>query len=98
MGAFFPMHISGLIGMPRRVKTYPSGMGFEIPNMISSVGAFALGIGFVVLLRDFPRRHTGVFATNVTNHLATLSVENNGENELPLPEFEHYGVSLSVLN
>ncbi|MCC9658383.1 cytochrome c oxidase subunit I [Rhodopirellula halodulae] len=50
--AFFPMHLSGLIGMPRRVATYPSGMGLEIPNIISSIGAFVLGLGFVVLLWD----------------------------------------------
>jgi len=53
--AFFPMHISGLIGMPRRVYTYPGGMGFEIPNMISSVGAFVLGVGFLILLYDIFR-------------------------------------------
>ncbi len=53
--AFFPMHLTGLIGMPRRVYTYPGGMGFEIPNMISSVGAFVLGLGFVVLLWDVLR-------------------------------------------
>ncbi|TWU04938.1 cytochrome c oxidase subunit I [Stieleria varia] len=50
--AFFPMHISGLIGMPRRVYTYPGGMGFELPNLISSIGAFTLGIGFLILLYD----------------------------------------------
>ncbi len=52
---FFPMHLTGLIGMPRRVYTYPSGMGFEIPNMISSVGAGVLGLGFLVLLWDVLR-------------------------------------------
>ncbi|WP_146579317.1 cytochrome c oxidase subunit I [Neorhodopirellula pilleata] len=50
--AFFPMHLTGLIGMPRRVYTYPADMGFEIPNMISSVGAFILGLGFLLLLWD----------------------------------------------
>lgn len=50
--AFFPMHLTGLIGMPRRVYTYPADMGFEIPNMISSVGAFVLGLGFLLLLWD----------------------------------------------
>ena len=38
--AFFPMHISGLLGMPRRVYTYPAGLGLELPNMLSTIGAF----------------------------------------------------------
>jgi heme/copper-type cytochrome/quinol oxidase subunit 1 len=36
---FFPMHISGLMGMPRRIYTYPAGFGLEIWNLLSSVGA-----------------------------------------------------------
>ncbi|WP_342452517.1 cytochrome c oxidase subunit I [Pararoseomonas baculiformis] len=59
---FFPMHLSGLRGMPRRVYTYPSGMGLEWPNLISSIGAFvaAVGVACVVvdLLRNF-RMETG---------------------------------------
>jgi cytochrome c oxidase subunit 1 len=38
--AFFPMHIVGMLGMPRRVYTYPAGMGWDMLNMISTVGAF----------------------------------------------------------
>jgi cytochrome c oxidase subunit 1 len=40
--AFFPMHISGLLGMPRRVYTYPAGLGLELPNLLSTVGAFVV--------------------------------------------------------
>ena len=40
---FFPMHFLGLNGMPRRVYTYPAGLGFEILNQIETVGAFMLG-------------------------------------------------------
>src|SRR5215216_1348810 len=49
--AFFPMHISGLLGMPRRVYTYPAGLGLEIPNLLSTVGAlvFALAILLFVI-------------------------------------------------
>jgi cytochrome c oxidase subunit I len=37
--AFFPMHIAGINGMPRRVYTYPAGMGLELPNLLSSIGS-----------------------------------------------------------
>jgi len=49
--AFFPMHISGLLGMPRRVYTYPAGLGLELPNLISTIGAlgFATGIFLFVV-------------------------------------------------
>jgi len=39
---FFPMHFSGLLGMPRRVYTYPPGLGLEIPNLVSTIGAYML--------------------------------------------------------
>jgi cytochrome c oxidase subunit 1 len=40
--AFFPMHFAGLLGMPRRVYTYPAGLGLELPNLLSTIGAFAV--------------------------------------------------------
>ena len=40
--AFFPMHIAGLLGMPRRVYTYPAGMGLELPNLLSSIGGLVV--------------------------------------------------------
>ena len=33
------MHITGLLGMPRRVYTYPSGMGWGTLNLLSTIGA-----------------------------------------------------------
>jgi cytochrome c oxidase subunit I+III len=42
---FFPQHISGLMGMPRRVYTYPPGMGWDIFNLISTIGAVILAVG-----------------------------------------------------
>ena len=48
--AFFPMHISGLLGMPRRVFTYQPGMGWEWLNLTSTVGAVILASGFAVFL------------------------------------------------
>jgi cytochrome c oxidase subunit 1/cytochrome c oxidase subunit I+III len=48
---FFPMHILGLGGMPRRIYTYPGGMGWGIWNLVSTIGAytFALGIALVII-------------------------------------------------
>ena len=48
--AFFPMHISGLLGMPRRVYTYPAGMGLELPNMLSSIGSLVVAAGVLLFV------------------------------------------------
>jgi cytochrome c oxidase subunit I+III len=48
--AFLPMHVTGLIGMPRRVYTYQPGMGLEIPNLISTIGAFVFAASVLVLI------------------------------------------------
>ncbi|WP_413017929.1 cytochrome c oxidase subunit I [Noviherbaspirillum sp. 1P10PC] len=45
---FFPMHWLGLIGMPRRVYTYPAGMGWDLPNMITSIGSFLFAFGILL--------------------------------------------------
>jgi len=37
---FMPMHWSGLYGMPRRIYTYPTDQGWDLFNMMSSVGAY----------------------------------------------------------
>jgi cytochrome c oxidase subunit 1 len=47
---FFPMHFVGLHGMPRRVYTYPAGLGFETMNMVETVGAFILAASFLVFI------------------------------------------------
>ena len=47
---FFPMHISGLLGMPRRVYTYEAGLGWELPNLISTIGAFGFAIGIALFV------------------------------------------------
>jgi cytochrome c oxidase subunit I+III len=49
--AFFPQHIVGLMGMARRMYTYPRGFGWDIYNVISTVGAFVLaaGIGLFIV-------------------------------------------------
>jgi cytochrome c oxidase subunit I+III len=52
---FFPMHVSGFMGMPRRIYTYPAGMGLELWNALSSAGALMVLVGGVVLLVDVAR-------------------------------------------
>ncbi|MBC7944687.1 MAG: cbb3-type cytochrome c oxidase subunit I, partial [Burkholderiales bacterium] len=52
---FFPMHATGLLGMPRRVYTYPAGLGWDSLNMVSTIGAFAIAAGVIVLLIDLAR-------------------------------------------
>ncbi|MGH7513162.1 MAG: cytochrome c oxidase subunit I, partial [Gemmatimonadales bacterium] len=47
---FFPMHILGLNGMPRRVYTYPEGLGFETLNRIETIGSLILAFSFFVFL------------------------------------------------
>ena len=47
---FFPMHFVGLHGMPRRVYTYPAGLGFETMNMIETVGSFLLALSQLIFL------------------------------------------------
>ena len=53
--AFLPMHLTGLRGMPRRVFTYPEGLGVGWLNMISTVGAFILAAGILVFAYDLLR-------------------------------------------
>tara|TARA_R110001599_G_scaffold159052_2_gene346203 strand:- start:14063 stop:16651 length:2589 start_codon:yes stop_codon:yes gene_type:complete len=50
--AFFPMHISGLLGMPRRVYTYGAEMGWGLWNMLSSIGSLILAIGVALFCID----------------------------------------------
>jgi cytochrome c oxidase subunit 1/cytochrome c oxidase subunit I+III len=45
---FFPMHILGLMGMPRRIYTYNAGLGFDSWNLVVTLGAFTLGIGVLI--------------------------------------------------
>ena len=39
---FFPMHILGFLGMPRRVYTYNDGLGWDALNLIVSIGSVRL--------------------------------------------------------
>jgi cytochrome c oxidase subunit 1 len=45
---FFPMHFSGLLGMPRRIYTYDAGQGWEVFNLMSSAGAALQAVGMLI--------------------------------------------------
>lgn len=49
---FFPMHFTGLYGMPRRVATYPAGIGLETLNMVSTIGAFIFAFAIGIIAAD----------------------------------------------
>ncbi|WP_245415107.1 cytochrome c oxidase subunit I [Aureimonas flava] len=70
--AFFPMHYAGMIGMPRRVYTYPAQLGLEIPNLISTVGAFVFAAGFLVVVADMLRPRKDPYADRNPWNAGTL--------------------------
>ncbi|MBT8213420.1 MAG: cbb3-type cytochrome c oxidase subunit I, partial [Acidimicrobiia bacterium] len=47
---FAPMHLLGLNGMPRRIYTYPEGLGFEFWNFIATLGAFTIAISVLLFI------------------------------------------------
>jgi cytochrome c oxidase subunit I+III len=54
---FFPMHIVGLMGMPRRIYTYPDGLGWGIYNLISTIGVFIIVAGVGVFIANLVLSH-----------------------------------------
>ncbi|HEY4212597.1 MAG TPA: cytochrome c oxidase subunit I [Steroidobacteraceae bacterium] len=48
--AFLPMHLTGLLGMPRRVYTYNSDMGWDTLNLITTIGSFVLALGILLFV------------------------------------------------
>ncbi len=47
---FFPMHIVGLLGMPRRQYTYSGDLGWTGLNLIESIGAYLLAAGLLMVV------------------------------------------------
>ncbi len=47
---FFPMHMLGLLGMPRRQWTYHEGLGWNLYNFIASIGAFTIALGVLFFI------------------------------------------------
>jgi len=46
---FFPMYVVGLMGMTRRMYTYPAGLGWTVLNFVETIGGFGMGIGFIII-------------------------------------------------
>jgi cytochrome c oxidase subunit 1/cytochrome c oxidase subunit I+III len=49
-GTFLVQHALGMLGMPRRVFTYPDLPGYAILNLISTMGAFLMGLSVLLLV------------------------------------------------
>jgi len=90
---FLPMHLSGLMGMPRRVDTYLPGRSMEVPNLISTVGAFIMAAGVLLFLIDaircYSRQGMGGGGGNARNvhhggTLEWLSTGNYGIRSIPV--------------
>jgi cytochrome c oxidase subunit 1 len=50
---FQPMMILGLLGMPRRIATYPDDYGWDLWNGMATGGAFMIALGILVFIINF---------------------------------------------
>jgi cytochrome c oxidase subunit I len=50
---FFPMHLVGLAGMPRRIYTYPAGFGWTLDNVIESIGGYLFAVGVLLFIINY---------------------------------------------
>ena len=90
--AFFPMHLTGLRGMPRRVFTYPADVGWDMLNLVSTVGAFVFASGILVVVLDVlrpkhrqPRAQTNPWNAGTLEWISEPE-ENWGVRSIPLIE------------
>jgi cytochrome c oxidase subunit I+III len=87
---FLPMHLTGLMGMPRRVNTYLPDRSWDLPNLVSTVGAFVMAAGVAVFLFDaircYARHGSGGQARNVFHGgtLEWLSAGNYAVRSIPV--------------
>jgi heme/copper-type cytochrome/quinol oxidase subunit 1 len=70
---FFPMHFSGMLGMPRRIYTYDSGQGWDSYNLMSSIGAYMLAVATLIFFYNFfTSRKRGPIGGHNPWHAGTL--------------------------
>jgi hypothetical protein len=55
---FFPMHVSGLLGMPRRIYTYSASSGLGTLNLVTTIGAYVFSLGVFVATWNIYRSRT----------------------------------------
>ncbi|KQX17660.1 MULTISPECIES: cytochrome c oxidase subunit I [unclassified Sphingomonas] len=53
--AFLPMHLTGMLGMPRRIYTYPEHMGWDLLNLVTSIGSFVFAVGILLFFINVAR-------------------------------------------
>jgi cytochrome c oxidase subunit 1 len=61
---FFPQHMLGLLGMPRRIYTYSDDGLWQTYNLISSIGSYVMGVGILVFAWNIWRSRKGRRAGN----------------------------------
>jgi cytochrome c oxidase subunit I+III len=94
---FFPMHIVGLRGMPRRVYTYPAGLGWDVYNLLSSLGVFlfiAPGIAVFIwnvirTLRRGPRAGPNPWGADTLEWATESPPVDHGWSILPIVHSRH---------
>ncbi|MEA3245197.1 MAG: cytochrome c oxidase subunit I [Gemmatimonadota bacterium] len=89
---FFPMHFSGMLGMPRRIYTYDVGQGWETFNLWSTIGVFFQAAGLLIFAWNFLKsRKSGERAPNDAWGAGTL------EWSIPSPPPEYNFAQLPVV-
>jgi cytochrome c oxidase subunit 1 len=89
---FFPMHFLGLNGMPRRIYTYDSEMGWDRWNFVCTIGALILGLGiFLAVMQLLYTIYRGKKCGNDPWHGRTL------EWSLPSPPPEYNFAAIPVV-
>jgi cytochrome c oxidase subunit I len=54
---FFPQHLLGLMGMPRRIYTYSHSGTWEVYNLMSTIGSFVMALGILLFFVNVLRTH-----------------------------------------
>jgi cytochrome c oxidase subunit 1 len=61
---FFPQHMLGLLGMPRRIYTYEDTGLLQEYNLASTIGSYIMGLGILVFIWNVIRSRKGPRAGN----------------------------------